>query len=116
MFSFENKSDHGHMLYLDDINISTVTGIVNEAQKSISVNIYPNPNNGSFTLSIHSTDNANGSLEISNMVGQLIYTEKLNEFSGDYTKHLDLTKYGSGVYFVSLIVQDNKVTKKVIVY
>ncbi len=116
MFSFENRSDFGHMLYLDNINISTVTGIVNEKQESISVNIYPNPNNGLFTLSINAIDNANYIVEIRNILGQIIYSDRLSVFSGDYSKQLDLKEHGSGVYFVSLKTQDSEVVRKVVVY
>ncbi len=116
MFSFENKSDHGHMLYLDNINISAVTGIIDQSQQPISVNIYPNPNNGSFTLSFNASYEDNCTLEIRNLLGQLIYTEKLSGFSGDYSKQLNLKEFGSAMYFVSLKTDNNKVTKKVIVY
>ncbi len=125
MFSFENRSDHGHMMYLDNINITAVTGIVNKTQESMAVNIYPNPNNGLFTLSIKATAYATYTIEVRNMLGQIIYSEKLNDFSGDYAKQLDMKEHGSGVYFVSLKTQDNETSaralsrtlvKKVIVY
>ncbi len=116
MFSFENISDFGHMLYLDNINVNTVTGIVNETQESASLNIYPNPNNGLFTLSINATANANYTIAVRNLLGQMIYSEKLNEFSGNYTKLLDMKGYGNGVYFVGLKTQDCEIVKKVIVY
>ncbi len=116
MFSFENRSDFGHMLYLDNININSVTGIINESTIPPSVNIYPNPNNGLFTLFINATANANYALEVRNILGQIIYREKLNEFSGTYTKQHDMKDQGSGIYFVSLKTQDSEVVKKVIVY
>ncbi len=134
MFSFENRFDNGHMLYLinghmmylDNINVSTVTGIVNETQKSTSINIYPNPTNGLFTLAINASTKENYMIEIRNILGQIIYSEKLDGFSGDYTKQLDMKEHGSGVYFLSLKpvgyssnglkTQDSEIIKKVIVY
>ena len=125
MFSFENIADFGHMLYLDNINVSAVTGIVNETQVSASLNIYPNPNNGRFTLSIKAITNANYTIEVKNLLGQMIYDEKLSGFSGDYSKQLDMKEHGGGVYFVSLKTQDNETSaralsrtlvEKVIVY
>ncbi len=125
MFSFENRSQEGNTLYLDNININTVTGIATEMEIPVSVNIYPNPNNGLFTLSINATANANYAVEVRNMPGQMIYSEKLDGFSGDYSKQLDMKEHGGGVYFVSLKTQDNETSaralsrtlvKKVIVY
>ncbi len=125
MFSFENRSDYGHMMYLDNININSVTGIVNQSQQPVSVNIYPNPNNGQFILSVSAMANANYTIEVRNILGQMIYSEKLDGFSGDYSKQLDMKEHGGGVYFVSLKTQDNETSaralsrtlvKKVIVY
>ena len=104
---------------------SSVTGIVSQTQQSVSVNIYPNPNNGLFTLSINATANANYAVEVRNMLGQMIYSEKLDGFSDAYTKQLDMKEHGSGIYLVSLKTQDNETSarvlsrtlvKKVIVY
>ncbi len=116
MFSFENRSDFGHMMYLDNININSVTGIANQSQEPLLVNIYPNPNNGSFTLSFKARNEDNCAIEIRNVLGQVIYTEKLNGFSGDYTRQFDVKAFDSAMYFVSLRTQNNEVTKKVIVY
>ncbi len=116
MFSFENRCDLGHMLYLDNININSVTGIVSQTKESLSVNIYPNPNNGSFALSFSAKNEDNCTIEIRNLLGQVIYTEKLNGFSGDYTKQFDMREFGNAMYFVSLKTANNEVTKKVIVY
>ncbi len=115
MFSFEDRSQWGNLLYLDNINIAAVTGIVNETRKA-TINIYPNPNNGQFTLSINARDNANLSIEISNILGEMIYSERLNGFSGAFTRQLDMKDHGSGIYFVSFKTPQSEVVKKVIVY
>ncbi len=94
----------------------TVTGIANETQEPVSLTVYPNPNNGLFTLHINTSNKENYIIEIRNILGQTIYNEKLNEFSGNYSKQLDMREHGSGVYFVLLKTQDNEVVKKVVAY
>ncbi len=106
-------NSHGCPIRSMAVNV-TITGVENH-NKDDSFSVYPNPNNGSFTLSVHALDNST-TIEIKNILGQVIYSEKLSVFSGEYAKQLDMKEKGSGVYFVSLKTTNNEVTKKVIVY
>ncbi len=115
MFSFENISGHASLLYLDNISISGTTGIPVQKQESVSLEVYPNPTNGVCSININSSGKDNYLLEVKNMLGQLLYSEKLTDFSGIYTQQLDLKRYGSSVYFVSLKTQSNETVRKIIV-
>jgi len=71
--------------------------------------LYPNPNNGNFTIDIENIENA--TIEIYNLSGQLI----LKEIVFKNVTQIDLKEYQKGLYIVK-IISDNKVAIKKIVY
>jgi len=78
--------------------------------------VFPNPNNGNFTLSFTVAAKANYQLGISNALGQLVYEQRLSDFSGTYNQPVDLTKYGKGIYLISLGNAKGETVKRVVVY
>ena len=80
------------------------------------MNIFPNPNSGNFMLSFQTQNKDNYNLRIINALGQTVYEENLNDFSGDYSKKMDVGTYGKGVYMLSISNSKNETMKKVIVY
>jgi PKD repeat protein len=62
----------------------------------------PNPNNGDFVLSFGVTAKDDYVLEIYNTLGQTVYTESLNNFSGQYRKDISLSGFERGCYSIRL--------------
>ena len=52
-FNFNNKSNYGNNLFIDNINVKNK---VNEVYDPLSFNLYPNPNYGSFTIQMENYD------------------------------------------------------------
>ncbi len=103
-------------MFLAKIDPTGSVGI-NENITDNSFNIFPNPNNGRFTLSFNIPEEDNYTVELSSVIGQVIYSEKLNKFSGDYAKNIDASGFGKGIYSLRLTNSQNKSEiKKVIVY
>lgn len=90
------------------VNINTVVGI-EDILNNDKINIYPNPNNGIFTIEKNIDENT--TLEVYNLSGQLILQKS---FVGNTTQ-VNLTNYPKGIYLVKIIA-DNKVTVEKIVY
>ena len=65
------------------------------------MNVYPNPNDGKFTISDMNTTVGEVDLVIVNNMGQIVYTEQL--FSGQKEVTVDLSNVKDGIYFVRLI-------------
>ncbi len=67
------------------------------------INVYPNPNNGSFTLNLpaddESTEKITSNIYVYNLLGALIYTK--TELSGQ--TEIDLSNQPKGTYFVKAI-------------
>ena len=50
-----------------------------------------------------------------NVVGEVVYTEALEQFVGEYTKQIDLTDNSKGVYFLEITTNAGVVNKKLII-
>lgn len=89
---------------------------ISEAQSANSIDIYPNPNEGIFTVSFNVNEKVSYKLEIVNALGQLVFKQNIKDFSGTYSQKVDITGYGKGVYLLLLTDENNKAVKKVLVY
>lgn len=89
---------------------------IEDINNPFGLSIYPNPNDGNFNVTFNSKEVADYTLEIHNALGQIVYTEKLNKFSGKYTKKLSVVEFGQGVYTITLTNSNNETVKKIIVY
>jgi PKD repeat protein len=75
-------------------------GIIELSQK-INAKVYPNPNNGLFTLEVNSAEQDQLDLQIFNSLGELVYQEQMN-VSGTLHKQINLNYLSNGVYFIRL--------------
>ncbi len=111
MFSFENRSYWGGQLYIDNINIPTgsTVGINNISSPGDDVMVYPNPNNGNFTLVYHSeqSEETLPIMNVYNVLGECIMMKTLHSSGGD--NHINLSGQPNGVYFYRVIDQTGNV-------
>lgn len=88
---------------------------VNEQETSSLFKIYPNPNNGEFTVEYTLEQNCNVLLEVLDISGRVIYSQTAAD--GNKGKHseklrLDKSKIASGTYFVKFRMDGvNKFTR-----
>jgi Secretion system C-terminal sorting domain len=94
---------------------NNTTGI-NNVIEDASFSVYPNPSKGLFTANFEVTSTDNYTVKITNVLGETIYQERLNNFSGTYSKQMDISSYGKGIYLMVLSNSRNEYVKKVIVY
>jgi len=93
----------------------TSTGI-NDFAVTNSLDVYPNPSNGAFTTSFNTYVADNYIVRITNTLGQEVYEERLENFSGTYSREINISSYGTGVYMLSISNSKNVDVKKVITY
>ena len=79
-----------------------------------NLDVYPNPSRDIFNVSFTSEDAQDLDVRILNVVGEVVYTENLEQFVGEYTKAIDLTTYTKGIYFLEIITNNGVVNKKLI--
>lgn len=95
--------------------VAVLTGIT-EYTEGATLNIYPNPNNGEFTVSFTADTKKSYQIKLFNNLGQLVYMKTLTDITGNYSEHIDITTMAKGVYMFSLVNGNTEVAKKMIVY
>ncbi|MCF8331870.1 MAG: lamin tail domain-containing protein, partial [Bacteroidales bacterium] len=83
-----------------------------DASDGMDISVYPNPNDGVFTLEINGP-NQDFNLEIMNVNGQLIQSEYIN--ADEFSKEYDLSNLAKGVYYIRLMNDDMNKTQKLII-
>lgn len=74
------------------------------------MNIYPNPTNGAFVIDLNEI-HEEVKIDIMDMSGKLVYqlhAENTNQLTIELNDH-------SGIYFVSIICDDNKYMKRLVI-
>ena len=79
-----------------------------------NLDVYPNPSRDVFNVAFTSEDIQNLEVRVLNVVGEVVYTENLEQFVGEYTKAIDLATYTKGVYFLEITTNNGVINKKLI--
>ena len=78
--------------------------------------IYPNPNDGYFTIEFSSLITQNVQLKITNAIGELVFTDNLQSYIGEYKRQINLQDYSNGIYFLNIETQKGITNKKIVLY
>jgi len=76
------------------------------------VRIYPNPNSGKFNVEIETIGNTELQISLSNISGQVIFSENITGLS--YNSQIDLTDHAKGIYTLKLISDAEVISRKVV--
>ena len=87
---------------------------VDEIATELQFNVYPNPFTNELDITIAQQNLHQATFTITNLLGQTIYTQNETNLSTSYTKMLDLSYLANGVYWVSVVVDGERITKEVI--
>ena len=81
----------------------------------ILVRVVPNPNSGRFTIEVATNGWDNFDVEITNMIGQRVYSSRLT-FTSNVTEEIDLSSQVRGMYFVTVKNAEQRKTVKVVLF
>jgi len=112
---YKGNGAPAQIIYISVIpnNAELETGILTFNIDS-DVRLYPNPNNGHFTLDLSKLQSGNIKLEIADILGNVIYTS--NAYSNKQEQlEINLEEYNSGIYFLKVSKDNIHSTKKIIV-
>lgn len=76
--------------------------------------IFPNPNNGLFTLQADFVREEDATVSIYNLEGQLVYSISINNFVGRLNQNIDLGDISTGIYLVRLQSESSTFVKKLV--
>lgn len=82
----------------------------NPVESISSLGLFPNPNNGSFTVLVNNEDYSDLKIQILNIQGKIVYDKSIPSVLR-YEKKIDLSGYSKGLYFLKL----NNLVRKIII-
>jgi hypothetical protein len=106
MFAFENISDYGNWVFLDNINISstsTTTGISSKNSDE-KISLYPNPAHTSLYVNV--TENTS-SLSVTDLIGHTVVSEQRVDGS-QQVQSIDISNLSDGIYFMRVNSTNNQ--------
>ena len=78
--------------------------------------VYPNPNNGAFSVSVNVlADEKNTSFILTDLAGRVIYKEQLDTHAGLNAYQINTGNIAKGTYFFEISNAQAKTVKKIIV-
>lgn len=83
---------------------------VNEITEGIALNIYPNPNQGTFTVSVSSADHISGQITVLDQLGRVIHTQTVDA-SGTKQIPMELGHIAPGVYVLMMNTANGKTVR-----
>ena len=89
------------------LHVGTNVGVANVTAALDNIALYPNPNNGTFTVKgpVAGSSTSAIDIEVTNILGQVIYTDQVGVSQGMMDKSMALPVVADGIYFLR-ITQD----------
>ena len=93
----------------------TVTSVKNANASGIDLKAYPVPTQSEVTISFEVAQNAQVKVQVSNLLGQVVYKDDKAGFIGFYTQKVNLSSYSAGIYVLKVSVGSKVYTRKITV-
>lgn len=98
----------GYFLKVDGgVGIHDIGGNFNS-----SLNVYPNPGNGSFNVSLSNIGSVDGEIVVMDMTGRRVYSQKV-ETAGSFVTSIDLSHFSKGIYTVQVRTENGFAAKNI---
>ncbi|MCW3127921.1 MAG: C-terminal target protein [Bacteroidetes bacterium] len=97
-----------------DVTVTNV-GITEAAEDIYDLSVFPNPNNGSFTLRANVITLGDVSVKIIDMLGRDVYQKTLTNQNGEVVQNIDISGLAKDVYTVQVSSSMGQATKRVVV-
>lgn len=96
------------------LTVTDCTGL-EEFNEDQNITVYPNPSNGSVSLSILNAQFQNLQIAVTDIQGKLIYSVIEKNVNATFKKEIDLKEQAKGLYFINVIGDQKSASLKIIV-
>ena len=116
-YSYPNNLTPDHYIHVEasGLGSGSANGIQQADLKFASFSIYPNPNNGSFTIALENIPAEPVQIKIFNVLGDVIFASSPETVTGIYLKEINLDEKQAGLYFVQIQIADKIESKKILI-
>ena len=95
---------------------TTVTPLgVDEFSLENTFSVYPNPNNGEFTIEFNASNSGDVNIDVYDIRGRSVYNKLYENSSNRFTEKINLGSVQSGMYLLNVNDGNRTITKKIIV-
>jgi hypothetical protein len=95
-----------------EVCTQTLELLANEAFAFQDFRLYPNPNNGNFTVQFNSNSSSKVKVDVYDIRGRKIYENEFHN-SDFFNENIKLNNVLSGFYFVDITNGDKRIVKKI---
>jgi hypothetical protein len=95
---------------INDVYNNGISLGVDQNSLNSSINVFPNPTDGQFTLSVSSARVTDLNIQVTNIQGQSVYQNQVKSVLS-YQENIDLTQFAKGMYFLKV---NNEVMKVIV--
>lgn len=88
---------------------------VSQAEAGDWLRVFPNPNHGKFFVEIEFAEITDWELRVVDVVGQIVFMDSREQYSGLYKEAIDLSGFASGVYLLQLRSEKGNLVQRVVV-
>lgn len=117
--AFRHRSDDDNLISIDDLLVLGTGSVGIEEQADVQgFSIYPNPARAGEPITLEYTLNAASevALELHTIDGKRILAQKGHaQLAGNHITRIDMTSVSAGSYLLSLVVNEERVTRRVLV-
>ncbi|MDX9891214.1 MAG: T9SS type A sorting domain-containing protein [Bacteroidales bacterium] len=110
-----DKDDVGEYKNTTEIyqNLWNAEGIKDNTLSELK--LYPNPASNNVTIQLMSKESSNATLKVTNIMGQVVYTENVSVETGNNQHTINVSSFGAGFYLVNIYTTAGSTTQKLIV-
>ncbi|MDP4588103.1 MAG: T9SS type A sorting domain-containing protein, partial [Flavobacteriales bacterium] len=81
--------------------VSVLVGI-GELLNNVALSVYPNPNNGVFTLNIEGLNGEAVNFDVVDAIGKTVASEQFNSVNASFQHQMDLSNLENGLYYLNI--------------
>ncbi|MBK9449077.1 MAG: S8 family serine peptidase [Bacteroidetes bacterium] len=114
MIRFVNINGYGNNLFIDNINITSLVGLAGSLGQ-LGLQVWPNPANGLFNVSISELPVASTQFEVCDLAGRSIWKTTVQGNGGAWQGAIDLRALARGVYYLRVQGDSFRGVKKLVI-
>ncbi|MDG4715277.1 reprolysin-like metallopeptidase [Winogradskyella marincola] len=111
---FPTSCETGFDGEVEDYSINVINDLSIDDNELDNLSIYPNPNNGTFSIGFNPRSGEDINVEVYDIRGRAIFTKAFNS-TNRFDEVIRLSNAQSGVYLLNIFDGSYKVTKKIVV-